>query len=68
MVSGDGGCDFSEYLPLQQEKPDHVLILSGDHIYKMDYRKMIAFHLEKGADLTVGCDPDGSGIYQGSLV
>ena len=30
-----------------------MIILSGDHIYKMDYRKMIAFHLERGADLTV---------------
>ena len=33
---------------------DRVLILSGDHIYKMDYRQMIAFHEDKGADLTVG--------------
>ena len=32
---------------------ERVLILSGDHIYKMDYRKMLAFHEEKGADLTV---------------
>ncbi len=32
----------------------YVLILAGDHIYKMDYRHMIQFHEEKGADLTVG--------------
>ena len=32
---------------------DGVLVLSGDHIYKMDYRQMIAFHQQKGADLTV---------------
>jgi glucose-1-phosphate adenylyltransferase len=38
---------------LQKELPDLILILSGDHIYKMDYQKMIAFHLEKGADVTV---------------
>lgn len=38
---------------LQKEQPDLLLILSGDHIYKMDYRKMINFHLEKGADVTV---------------
>jgi glucose-1-phosphate adenylyltransferase len=38
---------------LQEERPDAVLILSGDHIYKMDYRKMIAFHLEREAELTV---------------
>lgn len=33
--------------------PEYVLILSGDHIYKMDYSKMIAFHKEKQADLTM---------------
>ena len=33
--------------------PKYVLILSGDHIYKMDYSKMIRFHEEKGADATV---------------
>jgi glucose-1-phosphate adenylyltransferase len=38
---------------LQKELPELILILSGDHIYKMDYRKIIAFHLEKGADVTV---------------
>ena len=38
---------------MQDEKPDHVVILSGDHIYKMDYGEMLAFHLEKDADLTV---------------
>ena len=32
---------------------DYVLILSGDHIYKMDYSKMLDFHLERGADLTI---------------
>ena len=38
---------------LQKELPDLILILSGDHIYKMDYRKLLAFHLEKDADVTV---------------
>jgi len=33
--------------------PDYVLILSGDHIYKMNYAKMLAFHKEQKADLTV---------------
>lgn len=33
--------------------PSEILVLSGDHIYNMDYRKMIAFHKEKNADLTV---------------
>ncbi len=50
---GTADAIFQNLYTLQQEKPDIVLILSGDHIYKMDYRKMIACHLEKGADLTV---------------
>ena len=33
--------------------PDNVLILSGDHIYKMDYNKMLDYHIEKNADCTI---------------
>jgi len=40
---------------LRRHNPDHVLILAGDHIYKMDYGPMLAFHVEKEADITVGC-------------
>jgi len=50
---GTADAIFQNLYTLQSERPDLVLILSGDHIYKMDYRKMIAFHLEKEADLTV---------------
>jgi glucose-1-phosphate adenylyltransferase len=39
---------------IQDNQPDLVVILSGDHIYKMDYRPMMDYHQEKGADLTVG--------------
>jgi glucose-1-phosphate adenylyltransferase len=35
--------------------PDYVLVLSGDHIYKMDYGQMLAFHVQNEADLTVSC-------------
>ncbi|MEG0591769.1 MAG: glucose-1-phosphate adenylyltransferase [Coprobacillus sp.] len=38
---------------LDQYEPEYVLILSGDHIYKMDYDDMLAAHKAKGADLTV---------------
>lgn len=34
---------------------DHVIILAGDHIYKMDYELMIRQHVDSGADVTVGC-------------
>lgn len=38
---------------LDQIAPEYVLILSGDHIYKMDYEKMLKFHQEKQADATI---------------
>ncbi|MEW6387053.1 MAG: glucose-1-phosphate adenylyltransferase [Thermodesulfobacteriota bacterium] len=38
---------------LQEERPRHVLILSGDHVYKMNYLEMLKFHLDRDADLTV---------------
>ena len=34
---------------------DYVLILAGDHIYKMDYEVMIQHHVDSGADVTIGC-------------
>lgn len=38
---------------IERYDPDYVLILSGDHIYKMDYERMLQFHREKGADCTI---------------
>lgn len=40
---------------LERERPRQVLILSGDHIYKMDYRKMLEFHKEVHSDVTIAC-------------
>ena len=40
---------------IRSHDADFVLILAGDHIYKMDYGPMIAHHVERNADLTVGC-------------
>ena len=40
---------------LRVYNPDHVLILGGDHVYKMDYSKLLAWHVEKSADMTVAC-------------
>ncbi len=37
--------------------PKYIIILAGDHIYKMDYGKMIAAHVTRAADITVGCIP-----------
>ncbi len=40
---------------MRNHNPEYVLILAGDHIYKMDYGTMIAHHVESGADMTVAC-------------
>jgi glucose-1-phosphate adenylyltransferase len=50
---GTADAIFQNFYTLQQEQPDIVLILSGDHVYKMDYRLMIDYHLQRKADLTV---------------
>lgn len=42
---------------IKRKNPKYTLILSGDHIYKMDYRKMIAAHEKNGADLTIAVQP-----------
>ncbi|MBU1888320.1 MAG: NTP transferase domain-containing protein, partial [Candidatus Omnitrophica bacterium] len=44
---------YQNIYAIEDEDPDDVLILAGDHVYKMDYRKMIGFHRDQGADLTV---------------
>ena len=38
---------------VERYAPEYVIILSGDHIYKMDYNKMLEFHKKKGADATI---------------
>jgi glucose-1-phosphate adenylyltransferase len=35
--------------------PEHLVILAGDHVYKMDYERMLVQHVNSGADVTVGC-------------
>jgi len=39
---------------VESHDDDTIMVLAGDHIYKMDYRKMLAFHRQMGADATVG--------------
>lgn len=40
---------------IQDYNPKLVLVLAGDHVYKMDYRKIIEYHIARGADMTVAC-------------
>ncbi len=42
---------------IAEHDPEHVLVLGGDHVYKMDYGTMLGFHAEREADVTVGCVP-----------
>lgn len=50
---GTANAIFQNISFIDQYAPAYVLILSGDHIYKMDYGKMLAFHKENGADATI---------------
>lgn len=52
---GTADAVYQNIYTLEKEQPEMVLILSGDHIYKMDYRSMALFHLENKADLTIAC-------------
>ena len=55
---------------LRETDPEFVLILAGDHVYKMDYGELIAFHVSKQADMTVACievplaDATGFGVME----
>lgn len=42
---------------IKNHNPEYVIVLSGDHLYKMDYDKMINYHIEKGADVTIAAQP-----------
>lgn len=42
---------------MEEFNPDYVLILSGDHIYKMDYEEMLSFHKKNNADVTIAVMP-----------
>jgi len=54
---GTADAIYQNIYSIEKADPKYVLILAGDHIYKMDYAAMIDSHLKRGADLTVGCLP-----------
>ncbi|WP_201800101.1 glucose-1-phosphate adenylyltransferase [Beggiatoa leptomitoformis] len=53
--SGTANAVYQNLDIIRNHKPDYVLILAGDHIYKMDYSYMLAEHVKRKADLTVAC-------------
>jgi glucose-1-phosphate adenylyltransferase len=54
---GTADAIYQNIYSIEKASPRLVLILAGDHIYKMDYGEMIRAHQERGSDLTVGCIP-----------
>ena len=50
---GTADAVYQNLYSITQETPKHIIVLSGDHVYKMDYAKMLRFHVEKGADATL---------------
>jgi glucose-1-phosphate adenylyltransferase len=52
---GTADAIYQNIYTIEKADPRYVLILAGDHIYKMDYSDMIRAHIDRGADLTVGC-------------
>ena len=52
---GTADAIYQNIYTLEQERPRQVLVLSGDHVYKMDYTPMLTHHEEKDADLTLAC-------------
>ena len=54
---GTADAVYQNIYAIEQERPQHVLILAGDHIYKMNYRRMLEYHQQMNADLTVAALP-----------
>ena len=54
---GTADAVYQNIYSIERTNPEYVLILSGDHIYKMDYAEMIQDHISAGADVTIGCIP-----------
>jgi glucose-1-phosphate adenylyltransferase len=52
---GTADAVFQNLDAIRHSHPEYVLILSGDHVYKMDYGKLLAFHASNSADVTVAC-------------
>src|SRR3990172_10075467 len=64
---GTADAIYQNIYSLEKEDPQHVLILAGDHIYKMNYAAMIQYHVERKADVTVGCIPTPVSEASGSF-
>src|SRR4051794_27563754 len=50
---GTADAVYQNLYSIERESPRHVVVLAGDHVYKMDYRKMLRAHIDKGATVTL---------------
>jgi glucose-1-phosphate adenylyltransferase len=51
---GTADAVYQNIYAIERERPQYVVVLAGDHIYKMNYQAMVKFHRDSGADMTVG--------------
>ena len=51
---GTADAVYQNIYEIEKERPKEIVILAGDHIYKMNYKRMVEYHREVGADLTIG--------------
>lgn len=51
---GTADAVYQNIYAIERERPDYVVVLAGDHIYKMNYESMVDFHIQRNADLTIG--------------
>ena len=51
---GTADAVYQNIYTIEKERPEYVVILAGDHIYKMDYQQMVQYHQQNNADLTIG--------------
>lgn len=54
---GTADAVYQNIYAIEKERPDYIVILAGDHIYKMDYSQLVESHIQKQADLTIAALP-----------
>lgn len=66
---GTADAVYQNIYAIEKERPEYVVILAGDHIYKMDYASLVDYHKQTGADLTVGAlrAPASDSIHFGTI-
>lgn len=52
---GTADAVFQNLDTVRRHDPDYILVLAGDHVYRQDYSKLLAYHIERGADVTISC-------------